>query len=131
VFEAGYNHRSIPQSNQQGPSFYDRRKQIAELAVRHLIATCFPHREQAVVGGLMSYGADITDTFRQAGNYVGRILKGEQPADLQVQQPTKFEFVINLKTPKALGLTIPSGLPRTFSSQILLQRLSLRRLRVY
>ena len=87
--------------------FYDRRKQIAELAVRHAIATCFPYREQAVAGGLMSYGADINDTFRQAGNYVGRILQGEKPADLPVQQPTKFEFVINLKTATALSLTVP------------------------
>ena len=87
--------------------FYDRRRQIAELAVRHAIATCLPYREQAVAGGLMSYGADITDTFRQAGNYVGRILQGEKPADLPVQQPTKFEFVINLQTARLLGLDVP------------------------
>jgi len=90
--------------------FYDRRRQIAELAVRHAIATCFPYREQAVVGGLVSYGADITDTFRQAGNYLGRILQGEKPADLPVQQPTKFEFVINLQTARLLGLTVPDTL---------------------
>ena len=90
--------------------FYDRRRQIAELAVRHAIATCFPYREQAVAGGLMSYGADITDTFRQAGNYLGRILQGEKPADLPVQQPTKFEFVINLQTARLLGLTVPDTL---------------------
>jgi ABC-type uncharacterized transport system substrate-binding protein len=74
------------------------------------IATCFPYREQAVAGGLMSYGADVTDTFRQAGNYVGRILRGEKATDLPVQQPIKFEFIINLKTAKTLGLTFPPGL---------------------
>ena len=93
-----------------GARFYDRRRQIAELAVRHAIATCLPYREQAVAGGLMSYGADITDTFRQAGNYLGRILQGEKPADLPVQQPTKFEFVINLQTARLLGLTVPDTL---------------------
>jgi putative tryptophan/tyrosine transport system substrate-binding protein len=90
--------------------FSDRREQIAELAVRHTVPTCFAGRLQVVAGGLMSYGARNTDTFRQAGNYVGRILKGEKPSELPVQQPTKFEFVINLKTAKALGLTIPHNL---------------------
>ena len=90
--------------------FSDRRQQIAELAVRHTVPTCFAGRLQVVAGGLMSYGARNSDTFRQAGNYVGRILKGEKPSELPVQQPTKFEFVINLKTAKALGLTIPHNL---------------------
>ena len=72
--------------------FSDRRQQIAELAVRHTVPTCFAGRLQVVAGGLMSYGARNTDTFRQAGNYVGRILKGEKPSELPVQQPTKLEF---------------------------------------
>ena len=90
--------------------FSDRREQIAKLAVRYAVPTSGPNRQQAVAGALLSYGASYEDTFRKAGNYVGRILKGERPADLPVQQPTKFEFVINLKTAKALGLTIPQSL---------------------
>jgi putative ABC transport system substrate-binding protein len=90
--------------------FYGRRVQIAELALRHNIPTSCPYRDQTAAGCLMSYGANISETFRQAGNYVGRILKGEKPADLPVQQPTKFELVINLKTAKALGLDVPIGL---------------------
>ena len=88
--------------------FYGRRAQIAELALRiklHIPAT--PFRNQTAAGCLMSYGASIPETFRQAGNYVGRILKGEEPVDLPVQQPTKYELVINLKTAKALGLDVP------------------------
>jgi len=90
--------------------FYGRRAQIAELALRYEIPTCCPYRDQTAAGCLMSYGASVSETFRQAGNYVGRILKGEKPADLPVQQPTKFELVINLKTAKALGLEVPIGL---------------------
>jgi putative tryptophan/tyrosine transport system substrate-binding protein len=81
--------------------------QIAKLGMRYVLPTCFAFREAAAAGGLMSYGADRNDTWRQVGNYVGRILKGEKPSELPVQQPTKFELIINLKTAKTLGLTIP------------------------
>jgi len=80
---------------------------IAELALVHGLSTCFAYREPAVSEGLMSYGASRTESSHQAGIYVGRILHGEKPADLPVQQPTKFEFVINMKTAKALGLVVP------------------------
>ena len=84
--------------------------QIAKLAVTRELPTCFSLREQAAAGGLMSYGASLSDTNRQAGNYVGRILKGEKPADLPVQQPSKFEFVLNVTTAKAIGLNIPASM---------------------
>jgi putative ABC transport system substrate-binding protein len=80
---------------------------IAKLAVRYSLPTAFTFREHVMAGGLMSYGASITDTNRQAGNYVGRILKGEKPGDLPVQQPSKFQFIVNMKTAKALGLNVP------------------------
>ena len=86
---------------------YARSGQIAARAVRHALPTIFQYRESAMAGGLMSYGDNRFASFRQAGIYVGRILKGEKPGDLPVLQPTKFELVLNLNTAQSLGLTIP------------------------
>jgi putative ABC transport system substrate-binding protein len=89
------------------PIAYLHRELIIARAIRHRLPAIYPFRSFSVTGGLMSYGIDPTDQFRQAAGYVDRILKGEKPGDLPVQAPTKFELVINLKTAKAIGLDVP------------------------
>ena len=92
------------------PYLFSGREQIVGLAARHAIATIYPYREFVAAGGLVSYGNSVPEAYRHAGLYVGRILRGAKPSDLPVERLTKFELSINLKTAKALGLTVPPSL---------------------
>jgi putative ABC transport system substrate-binding protein len=92
------------------PFYLVERRRIAALAVRYQLPTVFPFCEHVEAGGLMSYGTNLPELFRRTATYVDKILQGAKPADLPVEQPTKFELVINLKTAQALGLTLPQSL---------------------
>jgi len=92
------------------PVFFVHRARLADLSIRHRLPTMFGGGDYAKAGGLMAYGLNFPDAYRRAAGYVDRLLRGANPAELPVEQPTKFEFVVNLKTAKALGVTIPQSL---------------------
>ena len=98
---------SRPKRGPSDPLLFGRRDQIVALAARHAVPAIYQWRDFAVAGGLMSYGTVLAEMYRPVGAYTGRILKGEKPADLPIQQSTKVELILNLKTAKALGITFP------------------------
>jgi putative ABC transport system substrate-binding protein len=110
AFEAVAQHRIPALAVAPDPLFSTRRDKLVALAARHAVPAMYQLREYTVAGGLMSYGIDISDVYRQTGVYAGSVLKGAKPAELPILQPTKFEFVINLKTAKALGIKISDNL---------------------
>ena len=110
AFDAAVKHRADAVLVGLGAVIQSNVGRVAELAARHRLPSAFSSREYVVAGGLMAYGVSYPDSYRRAATYVDKILKGAKPADLPVEQPTKFELVINLKTAKALGLTIPQSL---------------------
>jgi putative ABC transport system substrate-binding protein len=110
AFESVVQHRLAALAVVSDAFFNSRRDRLAVLAARHAVPAMYSFRDYALAGGLMSYGIDLPDVYRQDGLYVGRILKGARPADLPVSQPTKFEFVINLKAAKALGVKFSDNL---------------------
>jgi len=95
---------------QSSPAFVKHREQLAQLAIEHRLPTMFTFRHYVEAGGLMSYGVELPPLWRRTADYVARILKGAKPAELPIEQPTKFEFVVNLKTARALGVSIPNGI---------------------
>jgi putative ABC transport system substrate-binding protein len=110
AFDSIAQHRIPALAVAADPFFNSRRDKLAALAARHAVPAMYAFREFAAAGGLMSYGIDLDDVYRQIGVYAGRVLKGVNPADLPVLQPTKFEFVINLNTAKALGINLSDNL---------------------
>jgi putative ABC transport system substrate-binding protein len=109
AFESVARHRIPALAVAADPFLLARREKLVALAARHAVPAMYGFREYAVAGGLMSYGIDLSDVYRQLGVYTGQVLKGVKPAELPVMQPTKFELLINLKTAKMLSLTIPPG----------------------